>query len=154
MASPISIYLSDEALCKLDEMVARQAEIDKAAGLEGRKVSNRSKLISELILCSEVPPRPLDVSQIEYTVIKIAQEYGAKKVSLFGSFARGDQRADSDVDLLLEKGEIKGVRVLDFQDDLTKALGRKVDVVTTAGASSRFLDKIGKDMVTLYEAAS
>lgn len=152
MASPISIYLSDEVLHKLDAMVARQAELDRAAGLEGRQIMSRSKMISELILQSGESADQLDVERIEYAVVKLAEEYGAKKVSLFGSFARGEQRPDSDVDILLEKGAIKGMKVLDFQDDLARALDRKVDVVTTAGASDRFLGKISADAITLYEA--
>ena len=71
---------------------------------------------------------------------------------MFGSYARGDAAEDSDVDLLLEKGDIKGLRVLDFESALTEALGRKVDVVTTVGASERLLAKAKRDEVVLYEA--
>ena len=81
-----------------------------------------------------------------------AEEYGAAKVSLFGSHARGEADESSDVDILLEKGAIKGMRVLDFQDELEQRLGRSVDVVTTAGASQRFLARIKPDEVVLYEA--
>lgn len=154
MASPVSVYLTDEALHKLDALVTHQAEKDRAAGLEGRQVMNRSKMINDLILQSGEQPDQLNIARIEYAVVKLAEEYGAKKVSLFGSFARGEQRPDSDVDILLEKGAIKGMRVLDFQEELSRTLGRSVDVVTTAGASERFLNKIHADAVTLYEAAS
>ena len=60
---------------------------------------------------------------------------------------------DSDIDILIEKGDIKGMQVIDFQEDLQKALNRKVDVVTTAGASERSLNRISKDVIVLYEAA-
>ena len=59
---------------------------------------------------------------------------------------------DSDIDLLLEKGAIRGMQVLDFQEELSRRLGRSVDVVTTAGASERFLEKIRSDEVVLYVA--
>lgn len=152
MASSISITLSDEALHKLDEMIARQREISQGSEVQADQTMRRSTLINELILQSVMPPKPLDVSQIENAVRVVAKEYGAKSVWLFGSFARGDQRADSDVDLLLDKGDIKGVKVLDFQEVLAKMLGRNVDVVTTAGASDRFLDSMRGEAQLLYEA--
>ncbi len=153
MASPISIYLSDEALRKLDTMVDTQAKKDRAQGLEGRQVMSRSKMIAKLILEHDNADKKLTISTIEYHVVDLAETYGAKKVSLFGSFARGEEHTDSDVDILLEKGEIKGMQVLEFQEELSDRLGRAVDVVTTAGASDRFLSKINKDAITLYEAA-
>ena len=45
------------------------------------------------------------------------------------------------------------MQVLDFQDELARRLNRAVDVVTTAGASERFLKKIRQDEVVLYEAS-
>ena len=153
MASPISIYLSDARLSKLDEMVERQAKIDREQGLEGRQVMSRSKMISKLIDEYDVAHGLLNLSTIEYYVADLAKEYGAQKVSVFGSFARGEETPESDVDILLEKGAIKGMQVLDFQEDLARLLGRDVDIVTTAGASERFLSKIQPDAITVYEAA-
>ena len=98
------------------------------------------------------PHGGLSIDEIRYAVVALAEEYGAAKVSLFGSHARGEADESSDVDILLEKGAIKGMRVLDFQDELEQRLGRSVDVVTTAGASQRFLARIKPDEVVLYEA--
>lgn len=150
MASPISIYLPDETLRALDALVSKRAQRDRAQGLEGRQVTNRSKLICELINERAHRDGFLDMETISYHVVKLAEQYGANEVSLFGSYARGDQRPDSDVDILLDKGRIKGMQVLDFQEDLSQALGCKVDVVTTAGASTRFLDRISRDAIRLY----
>lgn len=92
------------------------------------------------------------ISQIESVAASLAKKYGAKKISLIGSFARGEERLDSDVDILLEKGKIKGMQVLEFQDELEQRLNRKVDVITTTGTSTRFLERVKKDAVVLYEA--
>lgn len=153
MAMPISIYLSDNSLRKLDHIVELQAKKDRERGLEGRQVMNRSKMIAKLIRDYDRKEDHLDIETIEYYVVNFAKAYGAKKVSLFGSFARGEERADSDIDLLVEKGDIKGMQIFDLQEDLQKVLDRKVDIVTTAGASERFLKKIGDDAITLYEVA-
>ena len=152
MGKNISIYLSDEALARLDSAVARQAASERDAGLSGRKIASRSSVVEQLIRDRFACEGVLDQATIKYYVVSLAEEYGAKRASLFGSYARGDATADSDVDILLDKGNIRGMRVLDFQDELTQKLGRKVDVVTTAGASKRFLEKISRDEVVLYEA--
>lgn len=152
MGGAVSVYLRDDVLRMLDAEVARRAAQERAQGLSGRQVTNRSKLVEEIVEEHLGGKGALSVEEIRYAVVSLAQEYGAQKVSLFGSYARGEADAESDVDLLLEKGAIHGMQVLDFQDELARQLGRNVDVVTTAGASERFLAKIRQDEVTLYEA--
>ena len=152
MGSNVSVYLSDSALAKLDAAVARQAAADRSHGLSGRKVASRSSVLEQLIQDGLDADAVLDRATIRYYVVSLGKEYGAGKVSLFGSYARGDATPESDVDLLVEKGGMRGMQVLDFQDDLARALGKQVDIVTTAGASERFLGKIRPDEVVLYEA--
>lgn len=151
--SAISIYLQDKTLRKLDAEVSRLSKEDKESGLSGRQIINRSKLIEKIIEDYLETTNSLNIENIRYEVVSLAEEYGAEKVSLFGSFARGEETETSDIDILLEKGKIKGIQVLDFQHDLSQRLGRTVDVVTTTGASERFLNKIKQDEVVLYEAS-
>ena len=153
MGTNISIYLSDATLAKLDAAVAQQATIDRADGLSGRRIACRSSMIEQLICENLDGAKTLDRDFIRYCVVSLAEEYGARKVSLFGSYARGDATESSDVDILLDKGSIRGMAVLDFQEELSARLNRPVDVVTTAGASKRFLEKIRRDEVVLYEAS-
>ena len=140
----ISLYIKDDTLRQIDNAVERQAALDKARGLTGRDITTRSSFIESLICESLANQKALAVSDIEYCGFSLAEEYGAEKVSLIGSFARGEERPDSDVDILLEKGEIKGMQVLEFQDRLEQQLNRRVDIVTTAGASPRFLERVKK----------
>lgn len=149
----ISIYLNPKTLSMLDAQVAKQAKKDKAEGLSGRQVTTRSSYLERLIEHDAQASDSLTKEAIEYSVVSLAKEYGANRVSLFGSFARGEQTPESDVDILLDKGAIKGMQVLEFESKLAERLGRKVDVVTTAGASSRFLNKIRNDEVVLYAAS-
>lgn len=63
-------------------------------------------------------------------LLRIAAARGARSVRVFGSVARGEARADSDVDFLVELEP--GRTVLDLSElilDLQEALGRAVDVV-------------------------
>lgn len=63
-------------------------------------------------------------------VLPIAREHGVSNVRVFGSFARGEERRDSDVDLLVDLPEqMSLLGLVAFKLDLEGALGRKVDVV-------------------------
>ena len=67
-------------------------------------------------------------------ILRIAAEYGAQNVRVFGSVARGEAGENSDIDLLVELEE--GRSLLDQAGlvlDLEELLGRKVDVVTEEG---------------------
>jgi predicted nucleotidyltransferase len=69
-------------------------------------------------------------------VMRLAAQYGASNVRVFGSVARGDAESDSDIDLLVDLEP--GRSLLDhvgLQQDLTVLLGRPVDVVVTGGIS-------------------
>ena len=72
-------------------------------------------------------------------------------VGLQGSYARGEATDESDVDLLINKGEIKGlIDFVDFIHDLEQSLKCNVDVVTTSSHNKKFLEKICKDEVLIY----
>jgi predicted nucleotidyltransferase len=63
---------------------------------------------------------------------------GLERVDLFGSSARGDQGAESDIDLLLTfQSPPSLARLVAARDRLTALLGRKVDVLTPGALATR-----------------
>ena len=82
----------------------------------------------------------------------LASQYGAERVWLFGSYARGDMTADSDIDLRIDKGSIRGLELAGLLCDLEDALGTSVDLIPTGGLDPKFLSAIQNDEVLLYEA--
>ena len=77
------------------------------------------------------------------------------KAWLFGSYARGEADAKSDVDLLVDLN-LDGFQdgVLEFfvwRDDLAELLGKKVDVLSGVKPGSRFHTKIASDLQPIYE---
>ena len=83
-------------------------------------------------------------------VLRIARQFGARSVRLFGSLARGEADAASDVDLLVELEP--GRSLLDLggmQFELEALLGRHVDVVTERGLRPRIRERVLREAVPL-----
>ncbi len=80
----------------------------------------------------------------------LAAAHGARAVHLFGSAARGEERAGSDLDFLVELE--RGRNLLDLiglENDLREALGRKVDVVTARSLKPRVRPGALRDAVRI-----
>jgi hypothetical protein len=60
----------------------------------------------------------------------LSSRYPIRRLALFGSWARGEARADSDVDVLVEVDSSIGLRFVDLAADLERAMGRRVDLVS------------------------
>ena len=92
------------------------------------------------------------INEIKNRTNPIAKAYGIGRKSLFGSYARGEAKDDSDVDLYIELGRLKSlIQYFAFIDELENALDRHVDVVTTGIEDKTFLFKIMQEGVLLYE---
>ena len=75
-----------------------------------------------------------------------------KRAAFFGSVARGEATAKSDVDIVVELGANK--TLLDFiglKLDLEETLGRKVDLVTYRSLRPRFRERVLADEVLFYD---
>ena len=93
------------------------------------------------------------IPEIQNIVSSLAQEYGAQRVYLFGSYARGDMTDSSDIDLRIDKGSIRGIQLAGLLVDLEDALGVSVDLISTSSLDQPFLDSIRRDEVLLYDAS-
>lgn len=92
------------------------------------------------------------ISEIKNKTIPIAKAYGIGRMSLFGSYARGEAKDDSDVDLYIERGKLKSLlQYFAFVDELENVLDCHVDVVTTGIEDKQFLSAIMQEGVLLYE---
>lgn len=91
------------------------------------------------------------IETIREKVIPIAQKYGVKKISLFGSYARGEADEQSDLDFLYTKGKILGLKYFGFVNDLEDEFKCHVDLVSDNISDKEFLAAIKNDEVILYE---
>ena len=92
------------------------------------------------------------LGEIKEKVSPIAQSYGVGRVSVFGSYARGDMQADSDVDFrIVDDGDLCGlIKLAGFCRELQESLRLPVDVITNDAVSLDFLARIKNEEVIIY----
>lgn len=96
----------------------------------------------------------ITLADISSTISRVLARYDVREAYLFGSFARGEQAPDSDIDLRLACGAtITFGTLYELSLELEKELGRKVDIVTNPPEHMRpaFRKSIEQDEVRLYE---
>ena len=93
---------------------------------------------------------PISINDIREKTIPALKKAGVLKSSLFGSFARGEAGPQSDVDLLVELPEDRTLfDLMDLQDDLESALGKKVDVVTFRSLHHLMRDQVLREQIPI-----
>ncbi len=100
------------------------------------------------------------IEEIAERVRPIAERYNIPKVYLFGSYARGEATEESDVDLLVDAHNIRGLFELGgVYADLSEALDKEIDLVTIEALDERkddpltirFVNEISREEKLIYE---
>jgi predicted nucleotidyltransferase len=93
----------------------------------------------------------LTINGIEERAKQVFSAYPVNEVSLFGSYARGSQPRDSDIDFLIKKSDLSLLTISKIKQDLISVLGEKVDLVSESDISDVFRFLIKDDEVIIYE---
>lgn len=96
----------------------------------------------------------ISTTDISTAATRVLAQYDVSEAYLFGSFARGEQTPDSDIDLCLVCGNSMTFSTLyELSHELEKELGQKVDIVTNPPEHMRpaFRKSIDQDEVRVYE---
>lgn len=92
------------------------------------------------------------VGDLRAIIAPIAARHGVERIYLFGSYARGEATKNSDVDLRVDKGNLRGMFALGaLYSDLEDSLGKDLDLLTTGSLDQRFLDQIAGEEIVLYD---
>ena len=93
----------------------------------------------------------MDQSEIKNIILSHLKGFNPIKVGIFGSFARGDNKKASDIDILVEFKEAPSLLTLiKLENDLSEILGVKVDLVTTGALKNKRIKKsIKKDLINI-----
>ena len=92
------------------------------------------------------------IEKIREKVTPIAKKYGVKKISLFGSYARGEADEKSDLDFLVIGGKnFKLTRIFSLAEDLREVFQKNVDVfeINEINPDSDFYKKIMQETVLM-----
>ena len=95
------------------------------------------------------------ITKIKEKILPILKKNDVIKASIFGSFARGEDKKGSDLDMLVEFNEPKGMfHRIGLKYELEKILGKKVDLLTYGGVNPRLEKYIYKDEIKIYAKRS
>jgi len=73
----------------------------------------------------------MNINEIKRKIVPILLKHGVKRASIFGSYARGEQKETSDIDILVEFGEEKSLLdLVRLKYELEEVLEKKVDILT------------------------
>jgi len=92
-------------------------------------------------------------STLQQQVISILQPYEPIRIGVFGSYARGENTSDSDLDILIKfKKQMGLLKFVEVQQELSEKLDIEVDLVTENSLKNPRLKKyIQQDLITIYE---
>lgn len=98
----------------------------------------------------------MSTQDIKITIAEYFKTQPVLKAWLFGSFARGEETPESDVDILivLDKSQPIGLRFFGMYEDLKQLLGRDVDLVTERSLADFARNSVEHDRQLIYERTS
>ena len=103
------------------------------------------------LIRENIRPEVLTIKQIKNRILPVFVKHGIHEAYLFGSYARGEANGKSDVDIYCQAGDIK--TLIDqgfFEDELSEALGKEVDVVFIGSTMDAFFkEQLEEDKIRI-----
>ena len=91
-------------------------------------------------------PQQKVINVLRREIPYLKENYGVKKIALFGSVVKGKYNKSSDIDIVVEFEKPIGLRFMDLAEYLEKKLGRKTDILTAEGVRSIRIKKVAQDI--------
>ncbi len=92
-----------------------------------------------------------DILAKKNEILKLAEEYKLKNVTLFGSVARSEETETSDIDIAVSSDDIDGYygRRISFENDLSEIFGKKVEVSAEENLNPLIKKRVIKEGIRL-----
>lgn len=94
-----------------------------------------------------------EILSIKKQASPILKKYGVRKAAIFGSYARGEAKAKSDVDFLIDIKPITFTAFFELKEQLEKTLGKDIDLVTARALHPFIRDRVMKEKILIYGPA-
>lgn len=94
----------------------------------------------------------MTIPEIQEKISPVLHAHGIRRASVFGSVSRGDDRPESDIDILVRLGKPMGLfAYMGLIRELEARLGRRVDLVTEKSLNKFIKPHVLPEMKTIYE---
>ena len=91
-----------------------------------------------------------NIEKIRPKIIRVLKKNDVKKAGIFGSYARGEQKASSDIDILIEPAKEMGFfEIVNLEEELKKSLKKKIDLLTYASIHKLLKERILSEEVRI-----
>ena len=77
---------------------------------------------------------------------ELKERFSVSKIGVFGSYVKGNQRDDSDIDIYIEFDRVPGLEFMDLTEQLERIVRKKVDLLTPSGLKSIRNARIKQDI--------
>ncbi len=93
----------------------------------------------------------LNKEELFEKIAQVLKNKGARKIAIFGSYARNEQKPGSDIDVIVEfSGRKSLLELVRIERELSEILGIRVDLLTEKSISPYLIDSIKKEMESIY----
>ena len=84
-------------------------------------------------------------------IARLLKDRGVRKIAVFGSYVRGEEKPESDIDIIVEFTDRKSLlELVRIERELSEVLGIKVDLLTEKSISPYLIDAIKSEMKVIY----
>ena len=87
------------------------------------------------------------IAQLSEMKPELMARFPIRSIAIFGSYARGEQNKNSDLDILVEISGTAGSDFIRLADELEDALGIAVDLVSRNGMKDRYFKAIKEELI-------
>ena len=103
-------------------------------GLSDSEITKKEKEADKKMLPEKIKSNK-EIEKIKSKIINILKKNKVSRAGIFGSYSRGEQKKNSDIDIIIEPPKNIGMGFVSIAFDLEAALGKKVDLLTYKGVN-------------------